>query len=254
MLLPRKQRPQEEAHFTPHSWDWQANEYAEERPRNAKTQLAECSKISAKMVDLSLREAQRDPIFAGTIESNSTSGLPPVPTPSRDVQRIPASKVENTELGGTHVHSRPSASRISNSAALYSWAKVRLRGVAEYSLRSAAKGRGLLSGLTVSKQRTPVSIRGWMGMLAKRAPVVYAALQQKVESALRYRCRDCAREVGCRSHPRNFVEHYVLPLLLLQPVRCVECFRRDYWPILTPVRKHSRHHHSNLDHQSHKAA
>jgi hypothetical protein len=32
------------------------------------------------------------------------------------------------------------------------------------------------------------------------------------------------------------MERYVLPLFLLQPVRCGECFRRDYRLILTPVR------------------
>jgi len=31
-------------------------------------------------------------------------------------------------------------------------------------------------------------------------------------------------------------ERLILPLLLLQPVRCGECFRRDYRWIFTPVR------------------
>jgi len=31
-------------------------------------------------------------------------------------------------------------------------------------------------------------------------------------------------------------ERYILPLFLLQPVRCGECFRRDYRLIFTPVR------------------
>jgi hypothetical protein len=31
-------------------------------------------------------------------------------------------------------------------------------------------------------------------------------------------------------------ERFILPLFLLQPVRCGECFRRDYWLIFTPVR------------------
>ena len=43
-----------------------------------------------------------------------------------------------------------------------------------------------------------------------------------------YRCRDCGSEVGFRSRRRTMSERFLLPLLLLQPVRCGECFRRDY--------------------------
>lgn len=52
-----------------------------------------------------------------------------------------------------------------------------------------------------------------------------------------YRCRDCGSEVGFRSRRRTFTERYVLPFLLLQPVRCGECFRRDYRFVFTPVRE-----------------
>jgi len=51
-----------------------------------------------------------------------------------------------------------------------------------------------------------------------------------------YRCRDCASEVGFRSRRRTFTERFILPLFLLQPVRCGECFRRDYRLIFTSVR------------------
>lgn len=52
-----------------------------------------------------------------------------------------------------------------------------------------------------------------------------------------YRCRDCGSEVGFRSRRRTLTERYILPLFLLQPVRCGECFRRDYRLIFTPVRE-----------------
>jgi hypothetical protein len=52
-----------------------------------------------------------------------------------------------------------------------------------------------------------------------------------------YRCRDCGSEVGFRSRRRTLTERFVLPLVLLQPVRCGECFRRDYRLIFTPVRE-----------------
>lgn len=52
-----------------------------------------------------------------------------------------------------------------------------------------------------------------------------------------YRCFDCGSEVGFRSRRRTLTERYLLPLFLLQPVRCGECFRRDYRLIFTPVRE-----------------
>jgi len=52
-----------------------------------------------------------------------------------------------------------------------------------------------------------------------------------------YRCHDCGSEVGFRSRRRTLTERYILPLFLLQPVRCGECFRRDYRLIFTPVRE-----------------
>jgi hypothetical protein len=51
-----------------------------------------------------------------------------------------------------------------------------------------------------------------------------------------YSCRDCGSEVGFRSRRRNLIERYLLPLFLLQPVRCGDCFRRDYRLIFTKVR------------------
>ena len=50
-----------------------------------------------------------------------------------------------------------------------------------------------------------------------------------------YRCADCGSESGFRSRRRTLTERLILPLLLLRPVRCGECFRRDYRLIFTPV-------------------
>ena len=52
-----------------------------------------------------------------------------------------------------------------------------------------------------------------------------------------YRCHDCGSEVGFRSRRRSLIERFILPLFLLKPVRCGECFRRDYRLIFTPVRE-----------------
>ncbi len=50
-----------------------------------------------------------------------------------------------------------------------------------------------------------------------------------------YRCHDCGSGIGFRSRRRTLTERFILPLFLLQPVRCGECFRRDYRFIFTPV-------------------
>jgi hypothetical protein len=54
---------------------------------------------------------------------------------------------------------------------------------------------------------------------------------------LAYRCSDCSSEVGFRSRRRTLIERFILPLLLLRPVRCSECFRRDYRLIFVQVRE-----------------
>jgi hypothetical protein len=51
-----------------------------------------------------------------------------------------------------------------------------------------------------------------------------------------FHCHDCGSGVGFRSRPRTFSERCLLPILLLRPVRCAECFRRDYRFLLTPVK------------------
>ena len=52
-----------------------------------------------------------------------------------------------------------------------------------------------------------------------------------------YRCSDCGSEEGFRSRRRTLAERFLLPLFLIRPVRCAECFRRDYRLIFTPVRE-----------------
>jgi len=51
-----------------------------------------------------------------------------------------------------------------------------------------------------------------------------------------YHCYDCGSDVGFRSRRRTFTERFLLPLFLLQPVRCGECFHRDYRLIFTQVK------------------
>jgi len=54
---------------------------------------------------------------------------------------------------------------------------------------------------------------------------------------LEFHCDDCGSDTGFRSRRRSFSERYLLPLFLLQPVRCAECFRRDYRLLFVPVKE-----------------
>lgn len=50
-----------------------------------------------------------------------------------------------------------------------------------------------------------------------------------------FHCDDCGSETAFRSRRRTFSERYLLPVFLLQPVRCSECFRRVYRLVFMPV-------------------
>jgi hypothetical protein len=54
---------------------------------------------------------------------------------------------------------------------------------------------------------------------------------------LEFHCDDCGSDMGFRSRRRTFSERYLLPIFLLQPVRCAECFRRDYRLLFMPVKE-----------------
>ena len=51
-----------------------------------------------------------------------------------------------------------------------------------------------------------------------------------------FHCEDCGSTIGFRSRRRTFSERYLLPIFLLQPARCAECFRRDYRSLFTPLK------------------
>ena len=57
------------------------------------------------------------------------------------------------------------------------------------------------------------------------------------QSYLEFHCDDCGSHAGFRSRRRTFSERYLLPLFLLKPVRCAECFRRDYRLLFVPVQE-----------------
>jgi hypothetical protein len=57
------------------------------------------------------------------------------------------------------------------------------------------------------------------------------------QQVIAYRCSDCGCKVGFQSRARTIFERYLLPLCLMQPVRCSECFHRDYRLFCSPVRE-----------------
>jgi hypothetical protein len=52
-----------------------------------------------------------------------------------------------------------------------------------------------------------------------------------------FHCSDCGGLDGFRSRPRTFAEKYILPMLLLRPVRCADCFRRKYQIVFVDARE-----------------
>jgi hypothetical protein len=52
-----------------------------------------------------------------------------------------------------------------------------------------------------------------------------------------FHCDDCGSDTAFRSRRRTFSERYLLPIFLLQPVRCAECFRRVYRLLFVPVKE-----------------
>jgi len=54
---------------------------------------------------------------------------------------------------------------------------------------------------------------------------------------LEFHCDDCGSDTGFRSRRRSLFERYLLRIFLLQPVRCAECFRRDYRLWFVPVKE-----------------
>jgi hypothetical protein len=42
----------------------------------------------------------------------------------------------------------------------------------------------------------------------------------------KYQCPDCGGFEAYRSRRRNLLEKYILPVMMLQPARCMNCHRR----------------------------
>ena len=51
----------------------------------------------------------------------------------------------------------------------------------------------------------------------------------------KFRCPECGGQVAYRSRPRGLFEKHVLPVMLLQAVRCERCYLRVYALSMIPV-------------------
>jgi len=52
-----------------------------------------------------------------------------------------------------------------------------------------------------------------------------------------FTCQDCGCHIALRSRKRGPWESFVLPLFLLRPARCANCFRRAYCTVFVPLRE-----------------
>jgi Asp-tRNA(Asn)/Glu-tRNA(Gln) amidotransferase C subunit len=204
------------------------------------------SKVSAKMVELSIQEPQRDPTRRDTRKSGPVSspliGLPndaqKITSPSFEDPGKKESPVRRSVAAATHLNSQQA------NATLHTRIIQRF-----FTFR-----RCILGPLALSAGRG--AIRQRSGSLIAHLSTARAAqfLVDRLSAIKVYRCRDCGREAGFRSRPRTFMECYILPLFLMQPIRCAACFRRDYWSIITRVRMRSHYDAESSDYTPGHAA
>jgi hypothetical protein len=70
-------------------------------------------------------------------------------------------------------------------------------------------------------------MRGIMSQVhCAHSPLVF--FWEVIMLSKQYQCPDCGGFDGYRSRRRNLLEKYVLPLVMLQPVRCMSCYRRTH--------------------------
>jgi hypothetical protein len=149
MFLRRKQQPTDDEQPLPHVWSWQTKTPEEVgRSRIGTAPLVKVSKLTAKMVELSLREAQRDRTFRGTVPNKLNAISSPLRWPSTDVQRLtppPTGRAgrpgtapqegavaEAAPLNPSQAHGTLGGLRIANLAVLYSRATIIIRGMTSY--------------------------------------------------------------------------------------------------------------------------
>ena len=143
MLPRRKQKPNDDEQPGLSVSSWQTKEREEVgRSKTGTPSLAAFSKLTAKMVELSLQEAQRQRDWRGRVPDKLSAVPSPLLWPSTDVQGTPERPAESAGRPGTGAaatpRTRPQADgtpgglRIANFAVLYSRATIILREMTNY--------------------------------------------------------------------------------------------------------------------------
>lgn len=154
MLQWRKQKPDDEGRLSPRTWSWQGPHRKDVgRSKPDAERFAEFSRLSARIVELSLQEAHRDQTLRDEVPNKVTPGLWPFLGTSVDAP-TPAPPVKNAGIAGAmtgkagvndtaHMnpqatHGTPRGGRIPDFAVLRSWTTVMIRGMTQYWSGSAA--------------------------------------------------------------------------------------------------------------------
>lgn len=267
MLLPRKQKTHDNVRLTPHVWFSKGPQgEVVDRSKTGTARFLELSKLSAKMVELSLQETLRDPTLGGAAPNKWAPGIWPFLATSAAAAHshaqlpVSARKAgtigQNTTLSGTlrptpqpqPAQRQPrfpiAADLLQRTTPLLGrWSRQTAKILQFLVERISARVKILTHSKPLQRLK-PAHAK--LRVLMARASGIGAVIRKKL--AKDYRCRDCGRQVGFRSHPRNLMERYILPLFLMRPVRCAECFRRDYRLFLTPVGRCSPHQDETIDH------
>lgn len=56
----------------------------------------------------------------------------------------------------------------------------------------------------------------------------------------RFVCHGCGGAHGYASRPRTFREKFILPLFLMRPVRCGDCYQRSWRPLSVALMSRDR--------------
>src|SRR5215469_1668118 len=133
MFLPHKQKTHDNERLTPPVWPWKNPQREEAVRSEIKTaRFAELSGLSAKIIELSLQEAQPDPTLLNAVPNTmapvtwpflgtSADALRHAEQPVDDVGR-PGTVAQNENLSGTPHQTPQTAQGISHTSRSYNFA------------------------------------------------------------------------------------------------------------------------------------
>jgi hypothetical protein len=179
MFLRRKQKPDEDEQLIPHAWTWQTTQ--RETGGRSKSRTTEFSRLSARMVELSLQEAQRERALRGPVQNKLSAVSSPLLWPT-DAQRIAEPPAESagrpktvapkatvaaaTPLNPPQTHGTPRELRFPDFGVLYSRATVILRELTNYS-NEVPRILGRLARLRVTASTAVGNLRGFWKSVQK---------------------------------------------------------------------------------------